>query len=497
MRLPGMRKVFDDDEQGSFGIVDIAKIKINVRCRDEVTQMLLGLQRIYVNPVTREEVFGILEREVPINDVANGRPGMHLWQILVLATLRVNCNCDWDKIQNLANNHMEIRRMMGLNDWFTTPQFSLQAIKDNVSLLKIETINKIDLVAIGVGHALVKKNEEDELRGRCDSFVVETKVHYPTDINLLLDAVRKVIFLVAALCMTTGVAGWRKYVDNFKKVKKLFRTCQKLKHSTSLDDGKKKERAGLIIEAYKTYLEIARDFLRRAAESLVEVAAENGDHTLEIVEIKHYMEHAERQIDQIERRIVKGETIPHDEKVFSIFEEHTEWISKGKAGVPVELGLRVCILEDQYGFILNHRVMEKEEDVDVAVPMVKDAKMNFPKLNGCSMDKGFWSPSNKDELDEILDHLVLPKKGKLSENDKEREYSDEFIHYRHRHSAVESGINALENHGLDRCLDHGVEGFKRYVALAVLGRNLQKVGALLQAEELKRQRKRESPKIAA
>ena len=64
-----------------------------------------------------------------------------------------------------------------------------------------------------------------------------------------------------------------------------------------------------------------------------------------------------RQIDQIERRVLKGEVIPHEEKVSSIFEEHSEWISKGKAGVPVELGVRVCVLEDQYQFILHHRIM--------------------------------------------------------------------------------------------------------------------------------------------
>ena len=97
-----------------------------------------------------------------------------------------------------------------------------------------------------------------------------------------------------------------------------------------------------------------------------------------------------------------------------------------------------------------------------------------------------------------MDHLVLPKKGKLSVEDKEREYSDEFIYYRHKHSAVESGINALENHGLDRCPDHGLGGFKRYVAMAVLGRNLQKLGAVLQAKQLKSlSRKKRKLKTAA
>ena len=90
-------------------------------------------------------------------------------------------------------------------------------------------------------------------------------------------------------------------------------------------------------------------------------------------------------------------------------------------------------------------------------------------------------------LKEILEHIVLPKKGKLSGLDKEEEHSEEFLKARRKHSAVESSINALENHGLDRCRDHGIEGFKRYVALAVLARNIQILGHMIQQKELKRQ----------
>ena len=77
------------------------------------------------------------------------------------------------------------------------------------------------------------------------------------------------------------------------------------------------------------------------------------------------MKHAVRQINQIRRRVILGETIPHAEKVFSVFQSHTEWISKGKAGVPVELGLRVCIMEDQHRFVLHHQVMQKQTDDQV------------------------------------------------------------------------------------------------------------------------------------
>jgi hypothetical protein len=90
----------------------------------------------------------------------------------------------------------------------------------------------------------------------------------------------------------------------------------------------------------------------------------------------------------------------------------------------------------------------------------------------------------------MLDLAVLPKKGKLSEADKQSEHSEPFIEARRKHPAVESAINALENHSLDRCPDHGLPGFKRYVSLAVLARNIQIIGAFIQKKELEKLKRR-------
>ncbi|MCP5088586.1 MAG: ISNCY family transposase, partial [Rhodobacteraceae bacterium] len=167
---------------------------------------------------------------------------------------------------------------------------------------------------------------------------------------------------------------------------------------------------------------------------------------------------------------------------------HTEWIVKGKAGVPMELGLRVCVVEDQHGFIVHHQVMEKTTDDRIAVSIIEETKARFPELSSASFDKGFHSPQNQTELAKILDRVVLPKKGKLSKADKLREYDPEFIGLRRSHSAVESAINALEVHGLDKCPDHGIDGFKRYVSLAVVARNIQQLGAVLRRQEEARKR---------
>ncbi len=308
---------------------------------------------------------------------------------------------------------------------------------------------------------------------------------------------RKVICLIATLCTLCNLSDWRQSKHNIKNLKRQFRKAQQLKRSTSKDDKKKTQRDELIRAAHQEYIDTANMFLGKV-HSTMEKANGGGSGAIALVfAIERFLKHAERQIDQIHRRVILGEKIPHSEKVFSIFEEHTEWISKGKAGVPVELGLKVCVLEDQYGFLLHHRVMEHETDDQVAMLMIEEGKKKFPRLNSCSFDKGFHSPANQKDLLQHIDNVILPKKGKLSLNDKQREHSADFIKTRHQHSAIESAINALEVHGLDRCPDHGLHGFKRYVSLAVLARNIQQLGVKIRENQLALLRKKEKFRQAA
>ena len=480
-----MRKVID--MQMKFGEVDIANIKFDLRSRDEIPKLLMGLQEIYCNRNVRSQVFAALRDLIPEDvDPNNGRTGMDLWKILVLGTLRLSCNWDYDKLMDIANNHKTLRLLLGHSSIFDESYYPLQTLKDNLSLFTPEVLDRINRIVLQHGLEVIGKKKDEELRASCDSFVVETDVHYPTDINLLFDAMRKVILLVMTLCDDLGLSGWRKGLYNLKKVKKYFRKAQQLKRSTSKDKTKKAKREQLIIDAHIAYLELANSIIERAKETIGFIRSADLMVQLRIEEIEKYISHAERQMDQIHRRAVEGETIPHHEKVFSLFEEHTEWINKGKAGVFQELGLKVCVVKDQFGFILHHRVMQHETDDQIAVPIITETKERFPQLTSCSFDKGFHSPENQVQLQGILDQVILPRKGKLSAINKEIENTEAFREARRKHSAVESCINALENHGLDRCRDHGIEGFKRYVALAVVARNIQLIGHVLQQKELER-----------
>ena len=400
-----------------------------------------------------------------------------------MGTLRLNLNWDYDRLHEMVNNHKTIREMLGHGIRDSGDEYSLQALKDNVELFTPEIVDKLNQMVVAAGHQFLKKKDA-EIKGRCDSFVVETNVHFPTDISLLFDAARKVVPLTASLSEDLGLTSWRQSKYNLQQLKGLYRTAQKIKYSTSKDEKKKALRIDDVNLAYRRYTNFAELLIQKASTTLEVIDLQECPKIIEQEHaIERYIIHAKRQIDQTKTRVIDDIKIPHGEKVFSLFQEHTEWISKGKAGVPVELGLRVCIIEDQYGFILHHNVMKKETDDQVAVRMVKETQARFNKFYGCSFDKGFHSPENQKDLKDLLQAPVLPKKGKRNKEELSRERSDEFKAAKRQHSAVESAINALEIHGLDKCPDHGIDGFERYVGLAVLSRNIQKLGSEIRKKE--------------
>lgn len=487
-----MRQVIDPQLQ--FGEQDIGAIALDPKSRDDIPQLLRGLQHIYTTPDLRARVFAILEEVIPAGrhgkaDANAGRPGMEQWKILVLGVLRLGLNADYDRVHELANEHKTIRQMLGHTGWADGEEdrYQLQTIMDNLRLFTPELLERINREVVAAGHQLVKKSPDAPLHVRVDSFVVETDVHYPTDINLLWDAMRKLIEILAGLCEDLGITEWRQSAYQLRQFKKLYRQVQRLKHSTAKDPDKRAAKQEAVRAAHRTYLEQAEALRVRVRATRVHLVLSTLPAVLFEV-IDRYLSDAERQIDQIRRRVLLGQTIPHEEKIFSLFERHTEWISKGKAGVPVELGLRVAVVEDQHRFILTHQVMQKTTDDQVAVTLVETALAGFPRISSASFDKGFHSPANQLALAALIPQVVMPKKGKLSQTRQVQEAAPEFVALRRRHSAVESAINALEVHGLDRCLDHGIDGFERYVALAVVARNIQRLGAILRQQEAERQR---------
>ena len=145
--------------QLQFGEVNISNIHIDPRSRDDIPAVLKGLQYIYVTDEVREKVFRALEKTLdPAVNTAVGRPGMELWKIFVLATLKLGLNCDFDRLQELANEHNTIRQMLGHADWADTTSYKLQTIIDNVSKLKPSVLADINQIIVEAGHDVVKKS---------------------------------------------------------------------------------------------------------------------------------------------------------------------------------------------------------------------------------------------------------------------------------------------------------------------------------------------------
>jgi len=468
-----MREILNN--QYSFGEEDIAQVKIDIKSRDDIPKILLGLQSIYADSKTREKIFQLLEK-IQSEEVNKkvGRPGMHLWQIFVLAMLRLGLNCDYDRLQQLANEHKTLRKILGIGP-MEEMYYELKTIKNNIRLFTPELLDQINNVIVNFGHTMCS-GKKKTLHVKCDSFVLETNVHFPTDSNLLYDAIRKTIKLTAKLCKKYQIIGWRQINYNIKKIKSICRAINKIKKSNPRKPEMVLAKEQKLQKAYNKLIKRSEAFIEKS-KIYIEIL-KNKFFVNDFEEIEHFIFYAKLLIGQIKKRVFQGEKIPHNEKIFSVFQTHTEWICKGKAKAPFELGKRISIVEDQYGFILNATVMERQTDDKVAVPIIQKTKIDFENLSTCSFDKGYYSKENSEELSKILDLVVLPKKGRLSKKDQERENSKTFKKYRKKHPAVESAINALEVHGLDRCLDKGLNGFKRYVALAVASRNIQKIGAI-------------------
>ena len=458
--------------QMALGEIRIEDIELDWKSRDDIPALLLGLQFLYSDETFRVRLFALMdEYMLPGIDRTVGRPGMEMWRVLVMGVVKQGLGCDFDRLHELVNEHKTLRRFLGHSQVWDESRYQYQTLVDNVSLLRPELLVEVNQLIVESGHAVARKKPGEPLRGRCDSFVVETDVHYPTDVNLLWDAMRCVLRETGRAATDNAVPGWRQWKHLTRSVRRLFHQVRATRRARP--------------QRVQAYLGRCHELVLRAEATLPELLAQGVD-AWRIEAIEGFLSHARRQIDQSERRLVRGETIPHEEKVFSIFEPHTRWISKGKAGCPVELGVPVCIVEDQYGLILHHEVMWEGSDVDSAVPMVESAQERFPALRAVSFDRGFHSPENRVRLDELLDHNVLPKKGYLNQAERARAQDEEFVAMRRQHPAVESAINNLGHRGLDRVLAYGVDGFARVVALSVVAFNLHRIGLLLRRRARRR-----------
>lgn len=440
-----------------------------------------ALKEIFITPKWNEKVFKILESSILSRNNKTGRPGMDLWQIFVLSQVRLCQNISYDELHYIANYDKLVRQIMGIEccHGFAPQPISYQNIIDNVGLLDNETVKQLNAIIVEFGHEVFKKKEEAALCLKTDSFVVESNVHFPTDYNLLWDSSRKCIDMVTKLQAKYHLPGWRKIQDWRRGLKNKMRA---LGRACSSGGKGKRER---VFKATKAYLVKSKALLLKLHKEKEHFPQQNIADGIILIELERFMQLLGKHIDLLERRVINEEKIPHGEKMFSIFEQYTEWVTKGKRNPSVELGKKTTITTDQFNLIVDYQIMEHQADSEI-VPELSERILPRYIVKSWSFDKGFWHKSNKLLLSENVENLVMPKKGRCNKTEIEEEHRPLFKKLRNRHSAIESNINELEHRGLNRCPDKSYAHFKRYVGLAVCAYNLRKIGQQLQILEYQR-----------
>jgi hypothetical protein len=464
----------------------IGEVILNLDCRDEIIPILRALQHLYANGPLRKELLSLVGKDVnQSTSRKHGRRGMNYWEIAVLAGVRLGCNLDYDKLQDLAENHRRLRQIMGIGDWPDEEEvdFDWRRIEDNLLKLRPETLKKINDLIVRAGHTLAP---EAITAVRGDTFVVETNIHYPTESSLIGDGLRKVVILAARLAEEKGVPGWRQHQHLLQKVKKQVRAIGRASRVKG-QQGSARVRAG-----YQELLHQAEDLLQRGRQLVATLQAPENLWVLDLAsgagaeELLYYVDLTAQVCDTARRRVLEGETVPHAEKIFSIFEPHTELIKRGKQPVPTQFGHNTLVIEDAVGFVVEYRVLDQGVlDQEVVVPVMRKLQNRFQgKIKSASFDRSFHTPENQQKLAAIVRTPCIAAKGQEQGRQQQRQGTVAFRKARRHHAGVESAIGALQaGNGLKRCRDRSLRGFERYVGLGILGRNLHTLGKLLLAQD--------------
>jgi len=272
-----------------------------------------------------------------------------------------------------------------------------------------------------------------------------------------------------------GVFGWRQHEYLLKRVKRMAREIGRIAWRKG---GNYKKR---LKKAYRRLLKLATKIIDRARELCMTLRISHPAR-VRLSELTTCIERTEHVMGTARRRVIDDETVPNGEKLFSIFEPHTQLYKRGKAGEPVQFGRLLMVYEDGAGFITHHHLLPRDAtDRDVVIEQTRIAQQRLGgRIRRASFDRGFHSSENQTALEEIIPHPCLPKPGAKQSVKQDVQATVQFRQARQNHSGIESPIGALQSgNGLERCRDRSELGFERYAALGILGRNLHVLGRLV------------------
>lgn len=423
---------------------------------------------------------GLVERvrqdlERGLKNPTTGRNGLTAQQVLRSLTLQRVKN--WD-LRELRERIADGYTLRGFTHFFANPVPKHDAFHRAFNHLTPQSLEAINerLVRAAVAGGL-----EDGKKLRVDTTVVETDIHHPTDSTLLWDTVRVVTRLVRHLdkLLPKGVGGFT------NRTRSARRRMQEIQRMTPKQRSQRQvDRYGELITITEQVVASARRVLARTAK----VSGTDGAQDLTIPalrkEIEHYCQLGDQVIDQSRRRVLQGEQVSAEQKVYSIFEPHTDLIKRGKVDKPVEFGHKVFLAESACGLITQYRVLDGNPiDENHVEPSLKRHKKTFghtPELYGT--DRGFYNEKNVQACQQAGVRVAsIPQRGGRKTPEREaHERSSAFKKGQRFRAGIEGRISVLfRGRGMKRCLAEGREHFDVLVGAAVLANNLMVIAQLL------------------
>jgi IS5 family transposase len=319
---------------------------------------------------------------------------------------------------------------------------------------------------------------------RTDGTVVENNIAYPRDSKLLADGVRvlcRTIKRVKKVISDTSKAAVRTFRDRRRSARNQARriaNCARRKSEAAKAEMR---------QAYQRLVHIARSAVRQAKTVVDLIQAEGGPAAERLTEtLETFIPRVEQAVDQTVRRVFHEEKVPAAEKILSLFEPHTAIIRRQKAGKPVEFGHKVWLDEVDGGIVTRWSVLEgNPSDSEQWQPAIDHHIALFGKPPYlASGDRGLYSPDNEAyAIGKGIKRVILPKRGRKSEKRRQYEAQSWFRRGRRFQAGIEGRISVQKRkHGLDRCLDHGDEGFEKWVGWGVIAGNLTVMGRALAAK---------------
>ncbi len=404
-----------------------------------------------------------------------GRNGLTAQQVLrSLVLMRVK-NWDYRELRERIADGYTLRRF---TDFYCQPVPKHDAFHRSFIRLTPETLAAVNELVV---QAAVARGLEDGKKLRVDTTVVQTDIHHPTDNTLLWDVVRVVTRLVGQLAeaIARPIKGFR------NRTRAARRRMQALQRMTTTQRHERQT------SKYRELIGIAEEVVERARAALRHTRVVRGKDLLSELaiaelrkEIDRYCGLGDRVIDQARRRVLAGEQVPNAEKIYSIFEPHTDLIKRGKVRTPLEFGHKVFLAESAHGLITQYQVLKgnpsDEGHVEPSLKRHQDAFGSAPELYGS--DRGFFNEKNVTSCKQGGVKVVcIPQRGGKKTPEREAyEKSPVFKQGQRFRAGIEGRISVLfRGRGMKRCLAEGNERFELLVGAAVLANNLMTIASLL------------------